>query len=50
LEGENIFKKAEKNQKKGGSVVMKAKNQTEILRILGCLLHLNAYVANLPMV
>ena len=37
-----------KTAKKTGSVVMKVKKQTEILRILGYLLHLNSYCANLP--
>jgi len=39
-----------KNRKKRGSVVMKAKKQTELLRILGCLWHLSPYSANLPVV
>jgi len=46
----NIFKKDEKTGKKVGSVVMKEKKQTQILRILDCSSHLSAYSANLPMV
>jgi len=32
-----------KPEKKAGSVVMKVKKQTQILRILDCSLHLSAY-------
>jgi len=39
-----------KTRIKAGSVVMKAKKQTELLRMLGCLLHLSPYSANLPVV
>jgi len=46
----NIFKKDEKTEKKRGSVVMKVKKQTQILRILDCSSHLSAYSANLPIV